>query len=1132
MKEKKQTGNVGEIRDDVKGEDLSVTDFLNDFLDDIVEAEASGNVEGEINSILSKVGNYIDADKTFMFELDGDRFINRYEWNAQPSGVEDRVEVIPVEVFSDLWEIMMERRVLEIDFDSGKDNYRIMKFLNGKEIHRLTIIPLNSQGNLSGFLGAKDYEELGDLSVISLFSLLARHIETVISNKRMYLENMLNAARLRRFSDALLNDKLMVFTFNVSKDMIIDDVLIKSAMGDVSLLNILGLTANCSYNEFVSRSKRGLMKKYEHSFDEVDTCEKLLEMYKKGERSVNIDYGMEYGNRTCVIARQTYVFSQDIESDDIICTCFTKDITKEIQRQEKDSLYVTALSKEYFLVFYVNLDTGVFEVRNISYEEKNKMHYINYTNWYELCRDFISNNVEEGYREMSLSLMTRDKLLAHFENNSTLTVRFKIREMIAGRQHFEIHFVRDEDSDSKSVVVGFRSVDEAVNREEQNRRNLEEAYSRLRQQMQVTASLSDIYFATYLVDVAENSYEAIKQPDDISKLIPHKGEADDAIHTVVELMVDDDFKEEFYRFSDIYTISERIENRNYISYDYLSRDFGWCRGNIIVVSRDEYGQIKKFLFTVQIIDEEKRKELKTQNALKEAFEAANHANDAKTDFLSKMSHDIRTPMNAIIGMTAIAQANIDDKDRVKDALNKITSSGKHLLALINEILDMSRIESGNIRLLSEPINLPTLINTLLILVRPDAQKHSHTLKVYVNKLENEDVIGDNVRLQQVLVNIVGNAIKYTPNGGEIRLSFTQKPNTNSRFGCYEFVCEDTGIGMSKEFIEHIFEPFSRDENVRINKVNGTGLGMAITKNIVQLMNGDIAIESEVNEGTRITVTFYFEKQITETEEICELKGKRILVAGSDLGEITSAAEILEEFGVIVDKATSIEAAKEMISSASDYYSLLICGETTENTPAMWARELNRTMEKRPEIIVLADFDWTNHEAEARCYGVDRFVNKPIFKSNLLDVYVSSSSADSSEPEIINNSARFDSRRILLVEDNDINRIIAKELVNSTGAMVEEAQNGKEAVDVFAESEEGYFDMILMDVQMPVLNGYEATSAIRALPRKDSAHIPIIALTANAFESDVQMAKRVGMNDHLAKPIDIKLFMKTLERYLG
>lgn len=571
---------------------------------------------------------------------------------------------------------------------------------------------------------------------------------------------------------------------------------------------------------------------------------------------------------------------------------------------------------------------------------------------------------------------------------------------------------------------------------------------------------------------------------------------------------------------------------------YIPSKDEYRRINILLSQDQESGHVHAF-FICSSITVQRRKEAESRKALVEAFESANRANNAKSDFLSKMSHDIRTPMNAIIGMTAIAATHIEDKERVYDSLNKIDAASKHLLGLINEVLDMSKIESGKMSLNSEEFNLSELINSLIIMMQPQAKEHKHELKVRVNRLEHEKVIGDSLRLQQCFVNIMGNAVKYTPDGGRIELYVTEKESKKANIGCYEFVFKDNGNGMSEEYVEHIFEPFTREEDDRTSKIQGTGLGMTITKNIVTMMDGEIDVQSELGKGSTFTVTIYLKLQKVEEADLAELQGKDILVVDDDEKACESVCSMINDLGMescgVTSGEAAIEKVREFKEAGKAFYAIILDWKMPKLNGVETARAIKEIIGDETGITILSAYDWSEIETEARDAGIDSFISKPVFKSGLVNMFKENRGEQRplNKSEAIDEIANFDyaNKRALIVEDNELNMEIALEIFGMAGLMLETAENGEEALNKYKEHEADYYDIIFMDIQMPVMNGYEATKAIRGLDREDAKTIPIIAMTANAFAEDIRDSQHAGMNEHLAKPIDFAQLTDVLRKYL-
>lgn len=601
--------------------------------------------------------------------------------------------------------------------------------------------------------------------------------------------------------------------------------------------------------------------------------------------------------------------------------------------------------------------------------------------------------------------------------------------------------------------------------------------------------------------------------------------------------------EEVKAFLNLDNIVRELSDKEHVNLKFCSRkengESEWCQITLIASER-ENGALQAVTITMRSIDEMIKEEEKQKELFALAAERAEAANYAKSDFLSKMSHDIRTPMNAIIGMTAIAGAHIDDKDRVVDCLSKITVSSRHLLSLINEVLDMSRIESGKVTLTEEDFNLSGLIENLLTMVKPLAKEHNHELNVRINNISHENVFGDSLRIQQVFVNIVGNSVKYTPDGGKIDISIFEKPTNKKNVGCYEFIFEDNGIGMSEEFIGKMFHPFERADDERALKVQGTGLGMAITKNIVNMMNGDIQVESKLGVGSKFTVTIFLRLQdedLTSTEELAQLP---VLVVDDDVDVCQSTADILRDIGMESEWVSSGREAVERVVARHEegnaFFAVIVDWKMPEMDGVETTRVIRQKVGDEIPIIVFSSYDWTDIEAEAREAGVDAFIAKPLFKSRLISVFkevINGEKEENGTTDVLSDIAEMDysGKRVLLVEDNELNREIAVEILGMTGMQIETAENGQIALDMVSASEDDYYDLVFMDIQMPVMNGYEAARGIRALGRAYTDRLPIIAMTANAFAEDVVMAKDVGMNEHIAKPLDMEKLENVMKKWL-
>ncbi|RAW50525.1 hybrid sensor histidine kinase/response regulator [Faecalibacterium prausnitzii] len=586
-------------------------------------------------------------------------------------------------------------------------------------------------------------------------------------------------------------------------------------------------------------------------------------------------------------------------------------------------------------------------------------------------------------------------------------------------------------------------------------------------------------------------------------------------------------------------IRKNLQDENDIyKFEYCSIDENTYKIASFIPLEWDGTKLVKALLASMDVSQEKKAEIESHKALKDAYRAAENASHAKTEFLSNMSHDIRTPMNAIVGLTAIAGANIESQDRVVECLGKITKSSRHLLGLINEVLDMARIESGRMSLAEEDFSLPELVDNLLTLTKPAIDEHHHQLEVHVEHIEHEAVCGDSLRIQQVFVNLMSNAVKYTPDGGNITFTIKEKPNGFSELGCYEFSIEDNGIGMTPEFQKIMFEPFSRADDHRTTKVQGTGLGMAIARNIVNLMNGDIQVESAPNKGTKITVTVYLKLQENEKEQEKELLDLPVLVVDDDKTCCESTVATLQEIGIagewVLTGKEAVERCAVRHKTGRDYFAVILDWKMPQMDGIATARRIRECVGEDVTIIILTSFDFSEIEEEARAAGVNAFMAKPLFRSRLTATLrqFTSGKKEKNARNYLEDFAKenYAGKRILLVEDNALNREIATEIIGMTGVTIDIAENGKIAVEKVMEAPEKWYDLIFMDIQMPIMNGYEATAAIRALAGS-RGKVPIIAMTANAFAEDVQLAKNTGMNEHIAKPLDLNKLNDVLKQWL-
>ena len=567
-------------------------------------------------------------------------------------------------------------------------------------------------------------------------------------------------------------------------------------------------------------------------------------------------------------------------------------------------------------------------------------------------------------------------------------------------------------------------------------------------------------------------------------------------------------------------------------FEYIHKKTGEQRWFHIIAMGSEIEKKQKCI----IVMSDRTADRKMNQALSDAVSAAETANRAKSTFLSNMSHDIRTPMNAIIGFTTLAVSNIENKEKVRDYLGKILASSNHLLSLINDILDMSRIESGKIHLEETKVNLSDLLHDLKTII--SGQIHAKQLELYMDAMDvtDEDIYCDKTRLNQVLLNLLSNAIKFTPAGGTVSVRLRQFPSTQKDCAQYEIRVKDNGIGMSQEFAQKIFDPFERERTSTVSKIQGTGLGMAISKNIVNMMGGTIEIKTQKNKGTEFIIRLMFRIQSEKhrVEKITELEGLKALVVDDDFNTCDSVTKMLVKVGMRSEWTLSgkeaVLRAKQSIELGDAFHAYIIDWRLPDMNGIEVTRQIRSLGDDTP-IIILTAYDWSEIEVEAKAAGVTAFCAKPMFMSDLRETLMTAlgqKKEQNNDDVLPEADFNFKNKHILLVEDNELNSEIATEILTEYGFIVDTAENGAEALEKVSTSKPGTYDLVLMDVQMPVMNGYEATKCIRKLKDPALANISILAMTANAFDEDRKKALESGMDGFLSKPIVIKELVQALK----
>ena len=663
----------------------------------------------------------------------------------------------------------------------------------------------------------------------------------------------------------------------------------------------------------------------------------------------------------------------------------------------------------------------------------------------------------------------------------------------------------------------------------------------------ILKAFSQSYFTGVLVNVVEDRYEVLHLASWM-RYISEKGSYTQFLEEILSDSIIQEYQGQLREKLDLSYIKKvlnedeltEIDRSYYIDYKVIRKgQRRWWRVSVVIVDLCEDGNPKHVLVLFKDITKQKEKDMEYQRTLKEAYQLAERANQAKTTFLNNMSHDIRTPMNAIIGFTSLAATHINEKERLKDYLSKIMTSSNHLLSLINDVLDMSRIESGKIHLEETEVSLSDVLHDLKTII--SGQIHAKQLELYMDAMDvmNEDVYCDKTRLNQILLNLLSNAIKFTPAGGMVSVRLKQYPGTQRERQLYEIRVKDNGIGMSEEFVQKLFSPFERERSSTVSRTQGTGLGMAITKNIVDMMGGNIEIQTEQGKGTEFIVRLPLRIQSKHhrVEKIAELEGLKALVIDDDFNTCDSVTKMLAKVGMRSEWTLSgkeaVLRARQSIELGDAFHAYIIDWRLPDMNGIEVTRQIRSLGDDTP-IIILTAYDWSEIEAEARAAGVNAFCAKPIFMSDIRDTLMTAigqKQASTDDNILPTASSDFRGRSILLVEDNELNSEIALAILNEYGFQVDTAENGAEAVEKIRNSAPGDYELVLMDIQMPVMNGYEAAKQIRALDDPALAEITILAMTANAFDEDRKKALECGMDGFLSKPIVIEELIHTLQTNL-
>ena len=801
------------------------------------------------------------------------------------------------------------------------------------------------------------------------------------------------------------------------------------------------------------------------------------------------------------------------------------DIKNFLEEKHDTEQFLKLIAPKYMGVYVVDRKTDLFKdilgpsyFRQIIKDKKGK--------YSDALKVYCEQFVIESDRAKFDFLLNYDSLYAHLNAGNTYETIYHKTDGVPVRLSISSYSKNEKDI---SFWVFIND-------------NLDEKNKRLEKQRKAIYGLAREYSSVWLID-HKTLIGTLIQSDQDSEAMKmgfiHNDASynyQDKIRAYADLYVCDEYKEEFIKKTDANNIFKEIELNTTYRVVY-KRLYG---------GKEEYYQLdftkvdavsKDFIMAFKNVNAEYLEEKEKNEALQLALTAAECANEAKTKFLNSISHDIRTPMNAIIGFTALASRDIENQEKVNDYLKKITTSSDHLLSLINDVLDMSRIESGKMKIEENEVHLPDVFNDIRTIMQPDIKAHGIDLFFDTLGVKNEDVICDRLRLNQVMINLLNNAIKFSKPGGIISVRLIQKPNAPKGYADYEIHVKDNGIGMSKDFQKHVFEAFAREETSTVSRIQGSGLGMAITKNIVNLMDGTIKVNSKQNVGTEFILNFRF--RLTNNpavyEKIEQLQNVRALVVDDDMNCCCSLSDMLSDIGLRSDWSTSGKEAivrTEFAMNRNDPYGVYIIDWSMPDMNGIeTVRRIRKIIGEDTPIIIMTAYDYTDIEEEARLAGVNDFCSKPIFMSELREVLAKPFEAHMDEKDNENDFSMLIGKKILLAEDNKLNQEVAKELLIDAGLVIDVVEDGDLAVAKMRYAKENQYDLILMDIQMPRMDGFTAAKEIRTLSNSNIANIPIIALTADAFIETKKAVIEAGMNGHVAKPLNVKEVLKTIKEVL-
>lgn len=1064
-----------------------------------------------LDEILTHLGKWYKADRAYIFEDDPAKGTssNTYEWCAKGVIPEidnlqdlDLSEVKETEEMIKNGEFVIHSLEDELEKDSP-----LYKILAPQDIHSIILVPLMLGNQAVGYIGVDNPKENIDMT------LLLSVASTVIGSKILYNrrlafndESFAVLSKLREqyvtmyYAD-LETDYMHTYKTNDNYGEKYGDTQCYSkSMGDYVKYDVaqkdrermIEATEAKNVIERFKTEDSFVLDFEDHSFGDIRYCQfRFIKADETGERAV--------------------ILGSDLTKE--------KKEEKAVQDQIREQLQIIdTLGSEYENLYLINVETKTYKQYH---RDESGIHSEalslgdQFENYEDGLQAYFKAYAPQEEQEYLLEQANTEALLEKTPDKGIYSLNYT---RVSGDEklHYQLNTAKfTGDNGIKYLVLGFRDIEEIVQEERRKSQALEE--------MQDIISASEM--GTWHIELVEG-----KEP---------RMSADARMMELLGLSSDNMSPEEIYKawFERIkpeavqsvldsvakMELGQRDENTYLWIHPTLGERYVRCGGTSRVI---EGGFILRGYH--YDVDDIVREQQKQEQLVRDALHAAEHANNVKTTFLNNMSHDIRTPMNAIIGYTALAASHADNKEQVQDYLSKINVSSNHLLSLINDVLDMSRIDSGKVSIDAKEVYLPDILHDIRTITVANIHAKQIDFFMDTEDVVHENIICDKLRLNQILLNILSNATKFTKPGGSIGVRVVERPSKTEGHALYEFHIKDTGIGMSEEFQEHIFEPFTREQSSTVSGTPGTGLGMAICKTIVDMMNGTIEVKSKVGQGTEFIVSLDFETSGTPVrcEIIPQLQGVRALVADDNSGTAICVSNMLKSIGMRSDWTLSgkeaVLRAKVAYEEKDEYGAYIIDWLMPDMNGIETVRQIRRYIGEYVPIIILTAYDWADIEDEARAAGVTGFASKPIFLSELKEVLSQPFKKVEEAQEL--EEIDYTGKKILLVEDNQMNQEIAEEILSSYGLEVETAGDGDVAVEMLRNNDS--YDLVFMDIQMPTMNGYEATLEIRTF-----SEIPIVAMSANAFDEDRIMASKAGMNGYITKPIDFDKLKETLEKYL-